>query len=165
MFRKEKKYTLDVNTAGKMLDNVLSACDAPKCNIQFDKLVLRNKLNLFSENLLIIVATVLFIVSVVAPLFFPHSPIFISGDAKDYGHTISVDDHKLTLESFTISFDCSPLSISECKMVGNDGTEVYASDYDRESNTIVFPYVPQEYNIYIRDIDGCSIHLLLSPKK
>ena len=50
-------------------------------------------------------------------------------------------------------------------MVDNNDRTVSVSSYDKKTNTVVFPYDNKEYNIYVFDTNGKSIHLLLSPKK
>lgn len=163
MFKKKTTYNMDIATAGKTLENVFAACDTAPNKISFDKIVLQNRQNLFSDNLFIILSAVIFVLSFFAPLCFPHSSIFMSADA---GHErpLSVYDHVMTESTFSISFEGSTLDMSKCYMEGADDSVIYAIKYDRSTNTVVFPYVPMEYNIYIFDVNGKYIHLLLSPK-
>lgn len=164
MFKKKKTYSMDINTAGKMLENVFAACDTKPNEIPFDKIVLRSRQNLFTDNLFIVLSIVLFVVTFLVPLFFPHSPIFMSLD-KDSGRPLKVVAHEMTDDSFSITFEGSSLDIESCYMLGADDTTVTAIEYNRFDNTIVFPYVPQEYNIYIFDVNGRFMHLLLAPHK
>lgn len=66
-------------------------------------------------------------------------------------------------DSFQITFGGQALDINASYMEGADGHIVYAKEYDRFTNTIVFPYTPMEYNIYVYDMSGKGIHLLLTP--
>lgn len=163
MFRRKKTYNIDVNTAGKMLENVFAACDTEPNTIDFETIYNRGKISFVRDNICIIAACVLFLVTFFLPLFFPPSNIFMSADAK-YGHPLSVNAHSMTEDSFSISFEGEALDITKCVMVGDDGTSFSPKEYYREDNRVVFPYVPQQYNIYVYDINGRCIHLLLSPK-
>lgn len=164
MFNKKKTYSLDVKTAGKMLENVFNACDTTPNKVPFDKIVLQSRQNLFSDNLIIVLSIVIVLLTFVCPLFFPHSPIFVSVDSA-YERTLSVMDHEMTGDTFKITFDGAPLDLENCYMLGFDDSIVKPCEYIRSTNTIVFPVEFQEYNIFIFDVNGKCIHLLLSPKK
>jgi len=160
--QKKLKYNMDIKTADKMLQNVFSACDTTPNRVSFDKIVLRSRQNLFSDNLLIILACVIFALTFLTPLFFPHSNAFVSVDSSK-GRELTVNSSEMTESTFSISFDGAPLDSGSSYMLGDDNTMVLPMEYDRETNTIVFPYVPMEYNIYVYDVNGKCIHLLLSP--
>lgn len=161
-FRKKRKVDIDIKTADEMLQNIFAACDMTPNRVPFDKIVLRSKLNLVADNLLIVIAALLFAVSFIVPLFFPHSRAFLSLSG-DSARELTLADHGMTEDSFWISFGGSPLDFNECYMEGEDGHVVYAEKYDRFNNTIEFPYTRMEYNIYIYDVNGKRMHLLLSP--
>lgn len=161
---KQNKYNIDVATAGKMLENVFAACDTTPNNVPIDKLILRSKQNLFTDNLYIIIASVLFVITFCVPLFFPPGSFFVSVDSAQ-GRPLSVVEHTMEASTFSISFDGALIDVSSSYMIGADESVILASEYDRNTNTIVFPYEPQEYNIYVYDINGRCIHLLLSPHK
>ena len=164
MFNKKQKYNIDIDTAGKMLENVFAACDTTPNRVPFDKIVLKQRLNLFTDNLFIILSIVVFIITFLAPLFFPHSSIFMSADAGT-GRPMSVTTHEMTESSFSVSFDGAAIDIGASYMEGEDGVTVTASEYDRDTNTITFPYYAQEYNIFVYDTNGRCMHLLLSPRE
>lgn len=164
MFKKKKTYNMDINTAGKMLENVFAACDTKPNEIPFDKIVLRSKQNLFTDNLFIVLSIVLFIVTFCAPLLFPHSPIFMSVDRYSE-RPLQVMSHEMTDDTFSITFEGPVIDIESSYMIGADNYRVSACEYDRFDNNIVFPYYDQEYNIYVYDVNGRYIHLLLTPHK
>ena len=162
MFGKKKaKYDIDLKTADQMLQNIFAACDTTPNRVPFDKIVLRSKQNLIAENLLIIISSILFLISFVAPLFFPHADAFLS--VASPSRQIELVDHQMNEDSFQITFGGQALDIKASYMEGEDGHIVYAEKYDRFSNTIVFPYIPIEYNIYVYDMSCKGIHLLLTP--
>jgi hypothetical protein len=68
-------------------------------------------------------------------------------------------------DSFNITFEGNRIDISSSYMEGTDGSVIYASSYDDSTNTVTFPYDKKEYNIYVYDVNGKCIHLLLTPRK
>lgn len=163
-FKKKEEFSMDTKAAGQALENIFAACDTTPNKIPFDKILLQARQNLISDNLYIIITIVIFLCTFIAPLFFPHSSIFMSVDSTA-GRPLTVAEHVMSEASFSISFDGAPLDAGSSYMLGADNSVVYCEDYDRNSNTIVFPYYSQEYNIYVYDINGRCIHLLLSPHK
>lgn len=159
---KKNKYDVDVEMADAMLQNVFKACDTEPNIVPLEKMVHRSRLNMFTDNLYIVLASVLFVLTLLMPLVFPHSKAFISADPNK-GVGFSVVSSELTDTTFSITFESDALDSGACYMEGNDNSRVTAIEYNRETNTIVFPYAQMEYNIYIFDINGKAIHLLLSP--
>lgn len=164
LFRKKNKYRMDVKSAGKMLENVFAACETEPNKVPFDKIVLRSKQNLFTDDLFIIVTIVLFLITFIAPIFFPHGKNFLSVDSG-MGRPLNIVDHAMTDTTFSITFDGNPIDVGNSYMEGADDVVVTPSEYDRKTNTVTFPYYSQEYNIYVYDVKGRCIHLLLTPRK
>ena len=154
-------YKIDLETADSLLQNVFAACETTPNTVPLKKIEKRNKLNLFTDNLLIIIACAIFVISFFIPLFFPHSPIFVSVDAR--ARELTVVDHSLSETEFSVSFDGLALDYESSYMESADGVRVPASSYDRFENKITFPFEKGEYNIYVFDTSGRGIHLLLSP--
>ena len=163
-FKKSKRYQMDIKTADQMLQNVFAACDTTPNKVPFDKIVLRNKTDVRSERLLIIFTALLFILTLVTPLFLPKGSAFVSVDST-MGRPLTVVSHEMQDSAFLITFEGNNLDLSSCYMEASDGTVVYAVSYDEETNTVTFPYDKKEYNIYVYDVSGKCIHLLLTPRK
>lgn len=161
MKRKEKKYNIDIETADKVLQNVFAACDSAPNTTKLEEIESRSRQNLLSENIMIVISGVLFLAVFFVPLLFPHADAFVSADS--HIKELKVSDHCMTQDSFSISFSGYALDVDLSYMEGADGRIVKAVRYDRETNTIVFPYYPEEYNIYVYDVKGRGIHLLLDP--
>lgn len=162
--KKKDKFNMDSKAAGQALENIFAACDTAPNKIPFDKILLQSRQNLITDNLYIVLSVVLFLMTFVAPIFFPHGSAFMSVDSAA-GRPLTVVEHVMTDSSFSITFAGAPLDSGSSYMLGADNSVVYCQDYNRSSNTIVFPYYAQEYNIYVYDINGRCIHLLLSPHK
>ena len=161
---KKKTYSMDIDMAGKMLENVFAAAGTAPNKVPFDKIVLRNRQNLFTDNLFIVLSSMIFVITLLLPLFFPHSKVLMSVDAAS-GRPLTVKEHHMEEASFSITFDGLPVDAKLSYMVDDNDDTVAPVSYDRETNTVVFPYDNKEYNIYVFDENGKSIHLLLSPKK
>lgn len=159
----KKNYEIDVQTADQMLQNVFAACDREPNSTPFDKIVLRSKQDFRSDNSFIIATLLFLLLTFIAPLFFPPSRIFLSVDSA-YGRPLTIEEHSLSNDTFTISLKGASIDLANTYMEGESGTVLYPMSYDRESNTIVFPYEGEEYNIYIFDTYGKCLHLLLAPR-
>ena len=164
MFKSKNKYSMDINAAGSTLKNVFSACDTAPNAIPLEKIAERSRLSFFTDNLYIIIASVLLTVTLVAPLFFPHNSAFVSVDFSA-GRPLTVTGSEMTQDTFSISVEGGVLSMEDSYMEGADDSYVAPSSFDSTGNTLVFPYSPQEYNIYLYDENGRCLHLLLSPHK
>ena len=163
-FKKSKRYQMDIKTADQMLQNVFAACDTTPNKVPFDKIVLRNKTNVRSERLLIGITAFLFILTLVTPLLLPKGNAFVSVDST-MGRPLTVVSHEMQDEAFLITFEGNKIDITSSYMEANDGSVVYVSSYDEFTNTVTFPYDKKEYNIYVYDVTGKCIHLLLTPRK
>ena len=155
---------MDIDTAGKMLENVFEAAGTSPNTVPFEKIVTRNKQNLFTDNLFIVLSSVVFIITLILPLFFPHSKVLMSVDPSS-ARPLTVKEHHMEESAFSITFDGLPIDVDSSYMVDNDDVSVPVASYDKKTNTVVFPYDDKEYNIYVFDTTGKSIHLLLSPRK
>ncbi len=164
MFNKNKKYEIDVKTADQMLQNVFAACNTEPNRIPFDKIVLKSKQNFKSDNSFMVATILLIIVTFVAPLLFPPSKVFLSV-APSRERPLVIEEHSLTEETFNISLKGATIDLQNTYMVGDSGEVLNPISYERESNALVFPFKNEEYNIYITDINGKTLHLLLSPRK
>lgn len=163
MFKK-KKYSMDIKTADKTLQNVFAACDTVPNRVPFDKIVLRNKQNFKSDRAFIFGTGLFFILTFILPLFFPHGNVFMKVD-NTQGRPLTVMGSELTENSFSLTFEGDSLDSANSYMLDSQDNKVKASAYFEDTNTIVFPYYPSEYNIYVYDEHGKCIHLLLSPHK
>ena len=161
---KKKTYSIDIDTAGKMLENVFAAAGSSPNKVPFEKIVTRNKQNLFTDNLFIVLSSVIFVITLILPVFFPHSKVLMSVDAAS-ARPLTVKEHHMEESSFSITFDGLPVDVEMSYMVDDNDDIVPVASYDKKTNTVVFPYDNKEYNIYVFDSNGKSIHLLLSPRK
>jgi hypothetical protein len=163
MFSKRNNYKLDVKTADDVLQNVFAACDVSPNTIPLDKILKRTKLNLVSDNLLIILAGLLLAFTLLIPTTFPHEDFFISV-SHDSDRPLTVTSLDIRDNEFSLSFDGNLLDVSACFMTDGRDRIIGPSAYIEEKNTILFPFDEMvEYNIFIYDVNGRSIHLLLTP--
>lgn len=160
---KKEKYTMDINTAGNMLGNVFVACGKEPNRVPFDTIVSRSRQSFFSDNLMIILCSVLLVLTFICPLFFPHGSIFMSA-AYSKGRALSISSHSVENDRFTITLDGGAVDLGITYMENDMGEILYPISYDRADNTVVFPYNNEEYNIFIYDLNGRCLHLLLSPR-
>ena len=160
-FKKRKKYNVDIKTADKILQNVFAESHVEPNTISFETLVKKNRISLISDNIYLIVSIVLFLFTLIGPLFLPRSNVFLSVESsKD--RQLAVVSHSVKAGSFTIRLDGPKVDVSATYIVDSDGNEHIPKAYDPVSNTLVFPCDSGDYNIFIYDVDGRCLHLLLS---
>lgn len=146
----------------EMLRNIFNACEENQNSISYDKLVISSKPRIYTDNLCIIATAILFIVTLLGPLFFPHDSVFLSVDNKR-GRYMNIVDHEVDDNEFTIYLSGDEVDVRKTYMESMQGDVVVPREYDLRENRLVFPYKSEEYNIYIYDINGNLLHLLLSP--
>lgn len=161
MFSRHKKYTVDIKTADKILQNVFAESNVTPNTISFETILKKSRLSLVSDNIYLIVSIILFLFTLIGPLFLPRGGMYMSVESSR-DRQLSVASHHLAPGTFTLRFDGPPVDLSATYMVDNEGNEYKARAYDSVSNTIVFPIDTGDYNIFIYDVDGRCLHLLLS---
>lgn len=165
LIRRKKKYSMSIDSAGETLSNVFAACDIKPNWVPFDEIVLRQRQNNISDNLFITIATVLFIITFLIPIFLPHSSVEVSVNPGGPGRALSVREFEITESTFSFSFDGAIVNSGACYMETSEGSIIEPLSYDRSTNTLVLPYsFTDEYNVFIYDINGRCLHLLLRPR-
>lgn len=164
MFDNKEKSEMDLQTADAILQNVFKACNAEPNKISIEKIEEKAKINYKADNILIVICSVLLFVSIVIPLFFKSAQFFVSVDEKS-ARTLSIVSSEMTTETFMITFDGPSVDISSTYIESDDGTIIMPTNYDRAKNTVSFPSLTQESNIYVFDVNGKCLHLLLTPHR
>lgn len=161
-FQKNKKYELDMNTANDTLQNIFAACDKAPNTIPFDKLVLRQKANTKSYNILLVITAVLLLLTFLLPLVIvPVANSIASHITTEPTELVNdyVKDNVLYLE-----FTGGHILYESAYMELSDGTCLPPLSYDTKQYILCFPYDnTEEANIYIPIEDDVPLHFLISP--
>lgn len=166
IFSKPKKYKMNIDSAGKALSGVFDACDVRPGVLSFDKALLQNKQNYVANHILSIITAIILLATFISPLFFPHSNFVISSVGNSYAKTLSVTSLEVNESDFSFTFDGPVVDSGSSYMEDSDGHIYYPIEYNRADNTLVLPFEhTSEFNIYIYDINGKCLHLLLSPRE
>ena len=160
-FKKPKKYGVDIKTADQILQNVFAEAKVEPNNISFEKIIQRSRLNLISDNIYILVTAILFVAVLLCPLFMPKGSVFMSVDHRSE-RDLAIVSHSVVDGNFTITLDGPMVDTASTYVVDPEGTEFPAISYDSATNTLVLPFGSGDYNIYIYDVNGRLLHLLLS---
>lgn len=159
-----KRNEVDMETADKILQNVFATCEKTPNKTPIEKIEERAKKNLTAEYPLIISTAVLLLFTILAPLFFPHSDVFMSV-GQDSVRPLTIVDHSLENDVLSITLEGNRIDIDRSYMEADDGTVKGILKYDSASNTVDLDYDGREYNIYLYDVNGKCLHLLLAPHK
>lgn len=166
IFNKPKKYKMNIDLAGKALSGVYNACDVRPGVLSFTKAVLRNRQNYVADHILTIITAIILVATFLCPLFFPHSSFVVSSVGNRYAKTLSVTSLEVNESYFSFTFDGPVVDSGSSYMEDADGHIYYPVEYNRIDNTLVLPVEhTSEFNIFIYDINGKCLHLLLSPRE
>ncbi len=157
------KYRKSNKEANQMLQNVFMACDQTPNTTPYEKINSTERRSFLTDIVFIYIAASLYILTLIAPLFFPHDGIRMS--LKGTSRPLTVVSHEVSDSTFTITLDGDKVDFSESYMIADDDVKVYAISYNRSTNTLTFPYDNHEYNIYIFAQNDSCLHLLLTPRR
>ncbi len=160
-FKRKKKYSVDIKTADQILQNVLAESKMQPNTVSFENIIKKNKINLVSDNIYLIVAIAIFLFTLIGPLLIPRGSLFMSVEASR-DRQLSIISHQMDHDTFTITLKGPKVDVENTYIVDIAGNVSEPISYDPYTNTLVFPFTSGECNIFISDIDGKCLHLLLS---
>ena len=159
--KKPKKYGVDIKTADQILQNVFAEAKVEPNNISFENIIKRSRLNVISDNIYILVTAILFVAVLLCPLFMPKGSVFMSVDHRSQ-RELAIVSHSVVDGNFTIRLEGPMVDSAATYVVDPEGNELSVISYDSATNTLVLPFGSGDYNIYIYDVNGRLLHLLLS---
>jgi len=164
IFKKKKKYKMDLTLANETLQNVFTACEKTPNTIPFDKILLRQKPNTRVFTCGKWIAIFMLVLTFLMPLAFSPSPAKIS-KVSSAGTHLSISNHFVKDKTLYLQFDGNNINLSNTYMLTISDEKIYPLSYDEEKNMISFPYLNEEVNIYIVTDDSSSMQILVTPKK
>lgn len=163
LFHKKNKYEINIETANAALQNVFSACDKVPNSIPFDKLLLREKLNTRLYDRILILLSVLLLLTFLSPLAVVPVSEFL--DSRFAPEKVLLEDDYVEDGVLYIRLTGDNILFDEAYLEMPDGTVIPVLSYDKNSQTLCFPFITEaETNIYIPVKDNTPLHLLLSPE-
>ncbi len=163
-FSKKKKYSIDNQMANEMLQNVFAACDREPNTIPFDKLILRRKISTRAYTIGMFLTSLILAITFFLPLAFPPTKATVTSlGGKE--ERLKIISHRVEQDLFYLELEDMDISLTDSYMITFDGDVYPAESFDSNTGTLVFPYLNQEVNIYIYDIQGNVLQILLTPKQ
>ncbi len=159
-----RKYTMDGAVADKTLKNVFQACNLKVTERSLQDLKKTQNKEHASMIVLMIVALAACIVIFLVPFYLYSSPANVT-QVGNNSTTLVVESHHEDKGIFYLTLSGGEVDYSGIRLVKEDGTENNILSYDAASSTIAFTYIEEDINIYIPQVNGATLHLLLSPKK
>lgn len=163
IFRKEKKYEMNMSQANETLQNVFAACDKEPNKIPIDKLVLRQKANTKFFTIGKYIAAFFLALVLIAPLTFEHAPAKISKTINKVTNFVIVE-HYIEDSLFTMNLTGDEIDYENSYATTPDG-EIYSPTFYNDGCTISFPYDNKELNIFIYNKSGSYIQVIITPIK
>lgn len=162
-FRKNKKYEMDMDAANAALRNIFAACDQAPNTIPFDKLILRQKVNIAVYNRLLLLTGLVLILTFLSPLAIVPAANMMEQIFVPQPVTLIDDYVKDNLLYLQLTGD--NVIYKDAYFETPEGQKQYAVSYDIREQIICFPFLQNtELNIYIPIEGDDTLHLLLSPK-
>lgn len=159
MLYKKKTYRIDMDAANAALQNIFAACDEKPNTVPFDKLVLRQTARTKPFDTLLIILTIVLVLTILTPL-----PFLYFQPATDYSNIELSDyytkDNKLYLQ---LDAGAHTIKFEEAYLVTPSGSIYEFVSYDAAKQSLCFPYVTMECNIYIPYDNDSVLHLQLTP--
>ncbi len=163
-YRKKRKYNMDISVANDAFLNILKACEQPPSSLPVDKILLRQRAKLAKYNSLIILAGILLLLTFVAPLCAIPFQYFGHLTPPNTHNVISLTGDVLAEDILTLTFEGKGIKFEEAYLQLSDDTIIEPVSYDRNANTLCFPYYDTDMNIFIPVEDAPVYHLIVSPK-
>lgn len=164
LFRKKRKYHMDISAANDAFRNILEACEQPPSSLPVDKILLRQKIKLAKYNSVIILTGIILLLTFIAPLCAIPSQYFGTVTPSQTHGSISLASDALDDNTLTLTFEGEGILFDEAYLQFPDGSVEKPLSYDIGSNSICFTYYDMDINIYIPVENAPVFHLLVSPK-
>lgn len=158
-----KKYSMDLESANSILQNVLKENNKEPNTIPFNKLVQTNKVNTAYAKICRITSIVLLVAICVAPLFFGDRAFSVHKTGAFEG--IIVADHQLYEDHFVMYLKGNNINYHDIYARKNDGTFIFPSEIDEEAGVVTFPYSGGGMIIFVPDAGGRILQAVLSEQE
>lgn len=156
IFNKETEYKMDLKSADRILQNVFEDVGEKPNTVPFDKIVLRCKYNGFTFDLCIILAVLLFVLTLL-------SPLKLKADSDDERKNFGVAFHEQYGNELLITLNRKDIDLSECFFSDADGNVTRALYFNSLGKTLAFPMPDEEVTITITEESGGVLKLLFTP--
>lgn len=163
MFRLKSADRLSAKQADAALQNILATCNMPPTTVSFDRIRMKQKVNIRFYRTCISISIFLLLLTLLCPLpfLFIDSKVNSSQVARD-GIYILNDYRENDVVYLKLSTSIIP---DLCHITFPDGETMAPMAYDILSKTIAFPYTGEELSIYLETPDGISATVIITPNE
>ncbi len=157
--RRRKKYVMDKEAASATLASVLDECEK-QANTPIDEM-LTTRIDAakgYAKYANMVIAALAF--TLLTPLLF----VFTSAKKGVAAEAdISVSEYYVQGDMLYIDLDGSFIDYTSLYAVSASGATVYPAEYNSGNGLVSFIYDKTEWNIYVSDLNGTQVHMLLTP--
>ena len=151
----------DMPDADQTLKNVFESCNMKPNTLSIDELVQRAHENTSKYLVCMLISFAVLIVTFFIPLAFKPAAVPASSQNVD----ISVTSSEMQNGNFILHLSGFMIDYTSVYAIDSDDNTIYPVSYDAASGKVVFYYNDKAWNIYIPDLNGNQLHLLLTPDK
>jgi len=161
MFYRKKQYTMTKSEATTTLQNVFEACERPVSN-HMDEILAKTFKISGGYKIRILITLIILVITVFLPLFL--SPVFSKTHYNANKANVLIKDYEVSGSDLFIDLTGPFLVVSETYAINPSGDIFTPIEIDVWTDQIHFNnYDETEWNIYLNDVEGNTIHLLLIP--
>jgi hypothetical protein len=153
--------SVDMPDADKTLQNILKSCNMAPNTLPVEELVSRARENTSKYLLCMFISIGMLIATFFLPLVFKPAAMSASSQQLD----ITVDSSKMDGGDFVLNISGFMIDYTSIYAMNEEGTRIYPVSYDVSTGRVVFRYDGESWNIFIPDLNGNQLHLLLTPDK
>lgn len=161
-FTKKKTYQMDISSANETLQNVFANCEKEPNTIPFDKLLLRQKANTVSVSIGKIICLFMLFLLITIPIATIRMPahlVDLSGASS-----IKIESHYVENGILYLAVIGGNLDTNKCYAITEDGTPILPTYVTTNFVCVSFPFVDGTLNIFLFDLNGNSIHLIVTSR-
>lgn len=149
----------DMPDADRTLQNIFEACNVKPNTVSFKELVSHARENTVKYIICMMITAAALIFTFFIPLLFKPS-----ASSRPLETDIAVESSSLENGNFTLHLTGSMIDYTSIYAIDEENEKVYPTSYDVRSGEVDFRYNNESWNIYIPDLNGSQLHLLLTPK-
>lgn len=141
------------------LQKVFEACSMKPNTLPIEELIQRSRENTAKFLLCMWISVIMLVFTFFMPLFFRPS-----ASASPAETDIVVSSSEIKDGDFVLHLSGFMIDYTSIYAIDENGEKIYPISYDAKAGEVVFHYNNESWNIYIPDLNGSQLHLLLTPK-
>ena len=151
---------MNKSDASQTLQNILDACQPAEAS-SYNETVKASIKKAPGIHIRIVITVITLIFTILMPLLF--APKLVKSHYNTSVADVSIKSYNIEDGILSIDFNGQFIDLQSAYAISESGKKVLPSNIDIWKNQIHFEYDGTEWNIYIDDTNGNTVHMLLIP--